>query len=491
MTEIQNPQRPPQSTSPRKIFSINVKIFLGNFIIVLSAVLVIGYFIFFRSQAGGQTLANTIGPIVILLSIASLVSYGISNSVAIPLRKLAAVAEEIASGNLEIRAEVNTADEIGILGNTLNSITSTSQQLTGNLEELVAERTQEIENRANQFQAIAEVGQAITAQHEIEELLVKTVHLISSRLGYYHVGIFLLDARNEFAVLRATNSSGGTQMLSRGHQLRVGTEGVVGTVTKLGEARIALDDGVGAVYFDNPDLPQTRSEMALPLIAGGRILGALDIQSAEPNAFTPDDISTLQVLADQLSIAVQNARMFRDTQEALIATRKTTGEISQEGWRDLLQSAEAEGYLCLTEGQLIKAGDNIKQDIKDRLEKGEIVISDDQKTIFLPIKSRGKTIGMLRLAKPSQSDPWLPDEITDLELMASQISNALEGARLFENAQRTAARERIISIASARMRESMNIESVLSSAAQELHKALGNVETEVWVSPNIEEVNKN
>jgi GAF domain-containing protein len=217
-------------------------------------------------------------------------------------------------------------------------MSATAKSLVTNLEQLVVERTAVIEKRFAQIQAAAEVGKAVAAQHELDELLPLTTHLISSRFGFYHVGIFLLDSRKEFAILMAANSSGGKKMLDRKHKLRVGTEGIVGTVASSGEARIALDVGADAFYFDNPDLPQTRSEMALPLIAGSEVQGILDVQSLEPNAFAAEDIPTLQILADQLAIAVQNARLLRDTQEALFTARKATGETSRKGWQEVFKN---------------------------------------------------------------------------------------------------------------------------------------------------------
>ena len=129
-------------------------------------------------------------------------------------------------------------------------------------------------------------------------------------------------------------------MLARGHKLSVGTEGIVGTVAGTGQASIALDVGKDAVFFDNPDLPKTRSEMALPLNACGETLGVLDIQSTEANVFSEEDIPTLQVLADQLAIAVQNARLLRDSQEALMLAHKATGDTSQKGWQSLLRDVD-------------------------------------------------------------------------------------------------------------------------------------------------------
>ena len=425
------------------------------------------------------TIFNAVGVIFILLSVAGLASYGIGNSITAPLEKLTNVAQKVASGNLNARAEVTTRDEIGLLGNTLNNMSSSAQDLITNLEELVSERTQVIEKRVSQIQAVAEVGKAVAAQRDLEQLLYRASHLISSRFGYYHVGIFLLDQRSEYAILRAANSSGGKAMLEREHKLRVGTEGIVGTVASSDQARIAFDVGEDAVYFDNPDMPNTRSEMALPLIAGGEVLGVLDIQSVEANAFNEDDIPTLQILADQLATAVQNARMLRDTQEALFAARKATGEISQQGWQSLLENIDTTGYIGLTQGEIVPITDEMDASTKQALIIGSYVVSEDQHTINIPIIIRGQTIGMLRLSKPSHTESWRPEEIADVEALSDQISNALESARLFSDVQKRAAREHTIGKISDRLGSALDINDVMKTAVRELGTIISDAEIAV------------
>ncbi len=434
-----------------------------------------------------QTLFNAVGVIFILLSVAGLASYGIGNSITAPLEKLTRIAKDVAAGNLDARAEVTSGDEIGILGSTLNNMSSTAQDLVANLEELVAERTYVIEKRVAQIQAATEVGKAVAAQRDLGEILSRTTYLISNRFGFYHVGIFLLDARGEYAILRAANSSGGKQMLAREHRLRVGTEGIVGTVASSGEARIALDVGKDAVYFDNPDLPQTHSEMALPLIAGEEVLGVLDVQSTDANAFSEDDVPTLHILADQLATAVQNARMLRDTQEALFAARKATGEASQQGWQTLLQDINTTGYIGLTHGEIIPAAKKLDDSTKQALNNGDYVVSEDKHTINIPVITRGQTIGMLRLTKPSQAEPWTPDEIADVEALSDQISNALDSARLYNDAQRRAVRERTISEIATSIGASTDIEAIMRTAVAELGRQISGAKVAIELSTDMEQ----
>ena len=422
-----------------------------------------------------QTVLNAVGVIFILLSISGLASYGIGTSITAPLGKLTAVAKQVAAGNLNATAKVTTQDEIGILGNTLNSMSATAKNLVANLEERVWQRTQIIERRMGQIQAVAEIGKAVAAQRDIEELLTMATHLISNRFGYYHVGIFLLDLRNEFAILMAANSMEGQKMLEHEHKLRVGAEGIVGTVASSGEARIALDVGKDAVYFDNPYLPQTRSEMALPLIAGGEVQGVLDIQSMEAGAFSEDDIPTLQILADQLAIAVQNVRMIRDTQEALFAARKASGEISQQGWQSLLKDTHSIGYVAHTHGEVVQVAKGLDDDIRQVLDAGNSVTSDDQLTVNIPVIVRGQTIGALRLTKTTDSGAWSNEEINEVESLANEISNTLESARLYRDAQQRAIREQTMGEIVSNITAATEMDDIMRETVAQLGKTFSDM----------------
>ncbi len=172
-----------------------------------------------------------------------------------------------------------------------------------------------LQRRAMQLEAGAAVGQAIASIFDLQQLLDRTVSLISSGFGFYHTGIFLLDDSGERAVLRAASSEGGRVMLARGHYLPRG-EGMVGWVLEHRQSRIAFDVGADAIHFANPDLPATRSEMALPIMAGGRLLGVLNVQSTEEAAFDQDDVRSLESLTGQLAVAIENAR--RVTEEAAL-----------------------------------------------------------------------------------------------------------------------------------------------------------------------------
>lgn len=170
----------------------------------------------------------------------------------------------------------------------------------------------ELQQRSMQLLASSEVARAATQILEYQELIERCVSLIREHFGFYYAAIFLIDNAGEWAILRAATGEGGKQLLEIGHKLGVGSQSMVGWVTANNAPRIALDVGEEAIRFDNPYLPKTRAEMALPLRVRGEVIGALDVQSTSVNAFTEDDIQTIQMMADQVAIAIDNARLFSE-----------------------------------------------------------------------------------------------------------------------------------------------------------------------------------
>jgi putative methionine-R-sulfoxide reductase with GAF domain len=180
------------------------------------------------------------------------------------------------------------------------TLTDELQSNQAMLEDQIQEHTADLNNQNRQMALTAQVTREFSTIQDLDQLLNETVNLISDNFAFYHTGIFLLDETGRYAVLKAASSEGGKRMLARSHQLRVGEVGMVGYVTDRGVPRISLDVGEDAVFFNNPDLPATRSEMTLPLQVRGELIGALDVQSIESAAFDDEDATILQSLADQL-----------------------------------------------------------------------------------------------------------------------------------------------------------------------------------------------
>lgn len=343
-----------------------------------------------------------------------------------------------------------------------------------NLEGRVEERTKSLDKRTAQLRAVADVGKSITSYRSLSDLLQQAAYLVHENFGYYHVGIFLLDHHKEFAILAATNSEGGRRMMEKGHQLKVGETSIVGYVAENLKARIALDVGADAVFFNNPDLPETRSEMALPLVAAGQLLGVLDVQSVEPRAFTEDDIAALQILAEQLAVAIQNANLYSEAEKALESARMAYGELTREAWSKILRTQPRIGFLATPPAIIPVESDSLEPSLARAIASGDLILSNDGMTISVPIKIRGQVIGAMRLKKPEIAEPWTQDETNLAITLSDQLSGALESARLYRESQQRAVRESLISDISARLSAAPKMDAIIRETVQELGEALGN-----------------
>ncbi|MBL8089914.1 MAG: GAF domain-containing protein [Anaerolineales bacterium] len=410
-----------------------------------------------------QVALQNAGLILIGLFIgALLVSLVVGQVITRPVRRLTNTVEKVTSGDLSARAEIETQDEAGLLARSFNEMTARLSDTLQGLEGKVAERTAELEiisqsnaKRAAEFESIARISRIISSTQTLDKLLPQIVQNISEEFGFYHVGIFLLDVHKEYAVLVAANSEGGRRMLERGHRLKVGETGIVGFVTRAGQPRIALDVGADAVFFNNPDLPETRSEIALPLRVEAEIFGALDVQSTKTNAFTDEDISILSVLADQVSIAIQNARSYQQSREALEQAETTAAQMIEQQWSDFLRRQ------------------NITQYHFDGVEaRQQFTIDKQTRNLAIPLILRGAQIGTLKLTAADPDKTWDEDEIAIAQATAERTALAIENARLLQEAQKRATKERTIGEISTKIGNTISLESIIKTAIQEIGNTL-------------------
>ena len=379
-----------------------------------------------------------------------------------PIATLANIADNITSGNLTRTVQVESEDELGNLARSMNNMIAQMRGLITNLEQRVADRTQDVQRRAIQLQVTADVASEAASIRELERLLDHTVHLISERFDFYHSGIFLIDDVGEYAVLRAASSEGGQRMLARKHKLRVGQTGIVGYVAEKGESRVALDVGQDAVYFNNPDLPQTRSEAALPFKVRDRVIGVLDVQSPRAEAFNPEDIQILQVLADQIALAIDNARLFDENRQALSELQSLYSAQVREAWHRRLEDRS-----------ITYAYDRLDvQAVTGQEQAIDLEGTDDPNTIEAAIELRGWQLGSLILKREPNQAPWSLQDRELLQDTARQIALALDNARLLETVQRNAYHEQVIGRIAAKTQSSLVLENVMKTAVQEIGQAI-------------------
>jgi PAS domain S-box-containing protein len=265
---------------------------------------------------------------------------GLIGSILLAAERPAAFTNE----HVEVASELSGQLAIGIHQARLREQV---QHHTQELEQQVAARTAQLARRTTQIRVAAEVARDAITAYDLDELLNRSVNLVQDRFGFYHAGLFLIDAQGEYAVLRSATGKAGQKMLESKHKLKVGQVGIVGHVCASGEPRIALDVGADATYFDNPFLPDTRSEMALPMRVGGKTIGALDVQSTKATAFDQDDIDILQVMADQLAVAIERTRLFEQMQAALEERLRTVVSHMPV----MLFALDREGVFTLAEGK--------------------------------------------------------------------------------------------------------------------------------------------
>lgn len=343
----------------------------------------------------------------------------------------------------------------------------------------ISERIQEQSARSK---AITEISQEIAAEEEEEELqslLDHIVGIIGEKLGYDHVGLFLLNENRQYAVLRAANSEGGKRMLERRHQLRVGGTGIVGYVSQSGLPRIALDTGRDAVFFNNPDLPQTRSEMALPLKYGSHIIGALDIQSNLPSAFKEEDASLLGALANQIALAIQTASG---------KTERMTNTAS----RPWLGKKKQSGYTYSAEGMIVAAAANAPL-VKNAVSRGEIVLQSSKTApaaMAVPVKFRDQVIGVIQVESAEEERIWTENEIALVQAIAERAAFALENARLFEEASRRAEQEQAITRVTSQIGSSTDFDRILQITVEELGRTLGAARAFIQLEAPVKETDR-
>jgi DNA-binding LacI/PurR family transcriptional regulator/transcriptional regulator with GAF, ATPase, and Fis domain len=356
----------------------------------------------------------------------------------------------------------------------------------------------DVQRRASRLFAAAEISRVTTSILTLDELLPQAVDLIRERFDLYYAGIFLVDDSQRWAILRAGTGEAGRIMLLRNHRIEIGGQAMIGACVATGQAHITVDTHRDAAYRVNPLLPETRSELALPLFSRGQAIGAMTIQDTRPGAFTQEDITTLQTMADQLANAIENARLLRRMEQNMRELELATGQLTRESWRSFLENyRNTFGYRYRSID--VEPAPELSPEAQAALQQQRTVATrvaapstgaaDEptdplQGALSVPIRVRNEIIGVLNLRF---DDPEVPAEaIALVEQVAARLGAALESARLLEESRRTVTREQIAAQAISGMRERLDIEAVLRNAARELRDALDLARVSVRLAPRFE-----
>ncbi|MEW6241543.1 MAG: GAF domain-containing protein [Chloroflexota bacterium] len=386
--------------------------------------------------------------VIFLVSTPPIAALGwlLGNSLTRPISKLIEGTEAITLGDLDRRVNVKTGDEIEVLAEAFNVMAGKTSALISGLEQSVAERTALLST-------VNQLGHAISSVLDPEEVIHQAVNLITERLGYYYAAIFLVDASGQWAELKDATGEAGRVLRESKHRLQVEGRNMVGTAIRTRRARVALDVGAESVRFENPLLPYTRSEIALPLLVGDRVLGALDVQSTAEAAFSEQDIETMQGMANQVAVTLENARLFQDTRHSLQELSAIQRQYVREGWESLTASTDKLGY-----------------------EVGEKYADAGGAELDVPLTLRDQIIGQITI---EGEDEWTQEERAWVDAVATQAAIALENARLVEQSQKSAAYERIVSEITGKVWSASSIDAILRTAVRELGRALNASEARI------------
>jgi len=348
---------------------------------------------------------------------------------------------------------------------TLNLLT----QDKAKLEQRVEERTSGITKKTEQLRIASYIARQVSEAQDLTALLDIVVKLITEQFGFYHAGIFLTNETGDEVILQTASSEGGKQMVEKGYSLSIDAQNAVSNVVVQKKAHIASDVGTDPVFFNNPDLPMTRSEVALPLLVHNKVLGVLDIQSDQPQAFHLEDVDVLQTLADQVAIAIENARLLGETQAALTQLEAVSTVRTRDAWAKKLQEQKhAFTYTPLgvrAEG----AGES------------------STNKISASITLRGQEIGSLSLSRKDNNE-WHKIDEELIQDVAYQVGLAVDNLRLLEDAQQRARQEQTIGELATRFSQSLDIDSLLQTAARELGQMPDISEVSVFIGQLPEQV---
>lgn len=432
-----------------------------------------------RALAGSALLALFVVAIAIVAVAIS------ARTIATPIKTLAQTTESFAAGKLSVRAMVDREDEIGALAKAYNQMAFQLQDVIGKLEQRVVDRTKDLESQTLRLRVASEIARDAASARDLNELLTRASDLILSRFDFYHIGIFLLDASKEYAVLVASPTSAGRQMIENNHKLRVGEVGIVGRVSAIGEPWIARDTGADDTFLNNPYLPNTRSEIALPLKVENNIIGVLDVQSEQPQAFNEDDVAVMQVMADHLATAIERTRLLQEVERNLKELENAYGKFTRDNWKKITGGTPTGslGYRFdnvhlerITElPQLAGAALSSERTVNSN---GKYLQTDQERSLAIPIKLRGQTIGVVNLKLKEGYDRTT---VSIVESAAERLASALESARLYEEARLRADREQSISRVTTAISTSTGFEQILQTTVREIGNILGDTEVAIQI----------
>ena len=394
-------------------------------------------------------------------------SHFTASSIITPIENLVETSLQIAEGDTTVKADDDGQDEISTLANAYNRMNTRQRDLLLEVENTALD----LQHTLDQLTASSQVSRAVASVLDPDELVTTVVTLIQQSFGLYYVGIFIVDERNEWAVLRAGTGTAGQIMLDRQHRIKVG-QGMIGWSIANAQARVALDVGDDKVRLATSELPETRSELAIPIRSRNSVLGAFTIQDSKANAFDDQAITIFQQMADQVATALENARLYTESQTALEASRQAYSDVSQVAWNQYLESQSDIDFLATPQTETKISENAWHPEMAETFQVGDITRHGDR-AVHIPIILRNQTLGVVRLRKRDEAGPWSAQEIELMNTLVDQLETALETARLYSDTQRQAARVSLTQNVTDKLHRSLDMDNLMETLLQEISTALG------------------
>ena len=428
------------------------------------------------AKAQRQSIYMILGSIAALI-LAIILVVLVERSINKPISDLREGVEALRSGHLDTLIPIVGQDELSWLARTFNQMTVQIAQSYTDLENRVADRTRAAESRALQLQVAAEIARDAASASELDSLLFRAVNLIRDRFSFYHVGIFLIDDLGKYAVLRAATGEAGQALLQREHKLRVGEVGIIGYATGTGTARIVNDVDADFVYRRDAKLAETHAEMALPLKVGKLVIGALDVHSKKMNAFGEDDLAALQILADQLAVAIKNMRLVGELEDRLAEIDTLYRRYTKDSLNRVTHGSQQLGFqydlLSLQAGQ-----QKLPTDVLAKLRLGQKVVVKEEvqgvvkSRLYAPLMLYDQMIGVLGFDQDDPTHQWSDDEIVIIDAVSNQVILALDNARLLDETQLRTDQLRLLQDVTATAAAHTNLKQLLTDVSQKLRTGL-------------------
>lgn len=365
-------------------------------------------------------------------------SYLVSRAITDPIKELIATFNKVEQGDLTQRAQVRATDELGIVTVQFNRMLARLESLQTTLEQQVQERTK-------QLRASNEVARVASSSLDPDELLVRVIDLFPQQFGYYYAAVYLVDPSEKWAELKYATGDAGRVLKQNHHKLEIAGKSMVGNAIRERSARIAQSTAEEKQRYENPLLPYTRSEIALPLMVGNRVLGALNVQSTKEADFGPEVIDTMGNMASQVTVALENARLFQEAQMVIKEMQAVQQQYLFEGWKAFTSEHHVMEYAV---------GDET---------------FDNDKKVDVPISLRDQVLGEITL---EGKEEWSAEQQSLVDAIAKQAAVALENARLVSESRQVAVRERMLAEINSKVWSSATIDGVLQTVIKELGRRL-------------------